>query len=52
MKLHEFQAKEILAKYGIPVPRGRVARTPDEAATIARELGEKVVVKAQGKSVV
>ena len=47
MKLHEFQAKEVLAKYGIPVPRGRVARTPDEAATIARELGETVVVKAQ-----
>jgi len=47
MKLHEFQAKEVLAEYGIPVPRGRVARTPDEAAAIARELGEKVVVKAQ-----
>lgn len=47
MKLHEFQAKEVLAKYGVPVPRGRVARTPAEAATIATELGGKVVVKAQ-----
>jgi succinyl-CoA synthetase beta subunit len=47
MKLHEFQAKEILAEYGVPVPRGRVARTPDEAAEIATELGGKVVVKAQ-----
>jgi succinyl-CoA synthetase beta subunit len=47
MKLHEFQAKEVLAQYGVPVPRGRVARTPAEAATIATELGGKVVVKAQ-----
>jgi len=47
MKLHEFQAKEVLAQYGVPVPRGRIARTPDEAANIARELGEKVVIKAQ-----
>ncbi len=47
MKLHEYQAKELLARYGVPVPRGRVARTPDEAAAIAGELGGKVVVKAQ-----
>ncbi|MEZ4502676.1 MAG: ADP-forming succinate--CoA ligase subunit beta [Dehalococcoidia bacterium] len=47
MKLHEYQAKAVLAKYGVPVPRGRVATTPDEAAAIASELGGKVVVKAQ-----
>jgi succinyl-CoA synthetase beta subunit len=47
MKLHEYQAKELLARYGVPVPKGRVARTPDEAEAIAKELGGKVVVKAQ-----
>ena len=47
MKLHEYQAKALLAKHGVPVPQGRVATTPDEAAAIAAELGGKVVVKAQ-----
>ena len=47
MKLHEYQAKELLARFGVPVPEGRVARTPEEAATIAAELGGKCVVKAQ-----
>ena len=47
MKLHEYQAKELLADYGVPVPRGQVARTPEEAHLIAGELGGKVVVKAQ-----
>jgi succinyl-CoA synthetase beta subunit len=47
MKLHEFQAKELLADFGVPVPRGRIARTPDQAHEIASELGGKVVVKAQ-----
>jgi succinyl-CoA synthetase beta subunit len=47
LKVHEYQAKEILARYGVAVPRGRVATTPDEARAIARELGGKVVVKAQ-----
>jgi succinyl-CoA synthetase beta subunit len=47
MKIHEYQAKEILAKYGVPVPRGRVAATPEEAVDIAKELGGRVVVKAQ-----
>jgi len=47
MKVHEYQAKEILARYGVPVPKGRVARTADEAAAIAEELGVPVVVKAQ-----
>jgi succinyl-CoA synthetase beta subunit len=48
MKIHEFQAKEILRKAGVAVPRGIVARTADEAATAFRELGGKIaVVKAQ-----
>jgi len=47
MKLHEYQAKEVLADYGVPVPKGSVARTPEEAHLIAHELGGKVVVKAQ-----
>ena len=47
MKLHEYQAKELLAGFGVPVPQGRVARTVTEAESIAYELGGKVVVKAQ-----
>lgn len=47
MKIHEYQAKEILAKYGVPVPRGGVASTPAEAKKIAAELGGVVVIKAQ-----
>ncbi len=47
MNVHEYQAAEILARYGIPVNPGRVAETADEAATIAAELGGTVVVKAQ-----
>lgn len=47
MKIHEYQAKEILARYGIPVQPGGVARTPDEAEAIARELNGPVVIKAQ-----
>ena len=47
MKIHEYQAKDILARYGIPVQPGRVAYTPEEAEAIARELGEPVVIKAQ-----
>ena len=47
MKIHEYQAKEVLARYGVPVPRGRVATTPRQAAEIARELGGSSVVKAQ-----
>lgn len=47
MKIHEYQAKDILARYGIPIQPGRVAQTPDEAEAIARELGGPVVVKAQ-----
>ena len=47
MKVHEFQAKELLARYGVPVPRGRVAADPQEAEAVARELGVPVAVKAQ-----
>ncbi len=48
MKIHEFQGKEIFRKYNVPVPRGIVARSPDEAYRAAKELGTKVtVVKAQ-----
>ncbi len=47
MKIHEYQAKEVLARYGVTVPRGRVASSPEEGRTIAQELGGRVVVKAQ-----
>ncbi len=48
MNIHEFQAKEILKRYGVAVPRGIVATTPEEAEAAARELGTPVVVvKAQ-----
>ena len=47
MKIHEFQAKEILKTYGVPIPRGEVAGTPAEAKKIAEKLGGKIVIKAQ-----
>ncbi|HLQ69611.1 MAG TPA: ADP-forming succinate--CoA ligase subunit beta [Gemmatimonadales bacterium] len=47
MNLHEYQAREILRRHGIPVPPGEVATTPAEARAIADRLGGKVVVKAQ-----
>jgi len=47
MKIHEYQAKAILTHYGVPVPRGEVVRTVEEAETAARHLGGTVVVKAQ-----
>jgi succinyl-CoA synthetase beta subunit len=47
MKLHEYQSKTIFAKYGIPIPKGRVAATADEAKHIAEELGGRVVIKSQ-----
>jgi succinyl-CoA synthetase beta subunit len=47
MKLHEYQAKSLLRDHGIPVPKGKVADSPEEAETIAREVGCPVMVKAQ-----
>ena len=48
MNIHEYQAKQIFAKYGVPTPRGIIANTPDQAATNAAELGGDIwVVKAQ-----
>ena len=48
MNLHEFQAKEVLAKYGVAIPRGKVARSGDEAEKASQELGGDLwVVKAQ-----
>ena len=47
MKIHEYQAKAILAQYGVPVPRGEVAFTVEEAEAAAKRLGGSVVVKAQ-----
>ena len=47
MKIHEFQAKQVLAGFGVPVPKGEVASTPEEARAAAERLGGRVVVKAQ-----
>ncbi len=47
MKLHEYQSKDLLAKYGVPVPEGEVTSTPEGARAIAERLGGNVVVKAQ-----
>jgi len=47
MKIHEYQAKAILAKYSVPVPRGEVAFTVEEAEAAAKKIGGSVVVKAQ-----
>jgi len=48
MNIHEYQAKQIFAQYGVPTPRGIVANTPDEAVKAAHELGGNIwVVKAQ-----
>ena len=48
MKIHEYQAKAILAKFGVPVPRGEVISKKEDARAVAERLGTKiVVVKAQ-----
>jgi succinyl-CoA synthetase beta subunit len=47
MKIHEYQAKQIMSDYGVPIPKGRVVSTPQEARQVAQELGVPVVVKAQ-----
>ncbi len=47
MKLHEYQSKRIFAKYGVPIPKGEIATTPQEVRSIARSMGKPVVVKSQ-----
>src|SRR6266481_3803995 len=47
MKIHEYQAKALLARHGVPVPRGEPARTAAEAEAAAKKIGGSVVVKAQ-----
>jgi succinyl-CoA synthetase beta subunit len=47
VNIHEYQAKEILRSFGVPIPPGEVATTPEEAEAIARRIGRTVVVKAQ-----
>jgi len=47
MNIHEYQAKELLKRYGVPVPLGKVVSTPQEARGVAVELGGRCVVKAQ-----
>jgi succinyl-CoA synthetase beta subunit len=47
MKIHEYQAKALLARHGVPVPRGEVARSVDGAEAAAKKIGGSVVVKAQ-----
>jgi len=47
VKMFEYMGKEIFAKFGLPVPKGRMVSNPDEAAQVAREIGGPVVVKAQ-----
>lgn len=48
MRIHEFQAKKLLAEYGVPIPKGQIARTDEEALYVARQLGEgPFVLKAQ-----
>lgn len=47
MKLHEYQSKQLFARYQVPIPRGRVAATASEAKHIAEELGGRVVIKSQ-----
>ena len=47
MKLHEYQSKQLFAKYGVSIPKGEVATRPEDARRIATDLGRRVVVKAQ-----
>src|SRR5215469_14122134 len=47
MKIHEYQAKALLARHGVPVPRGEAVASPEEAEAAARKIGRSVVVKAQ-----
>ena len=47
MNLHEYQAKELFARFGLPVLPGQVATTPEEARDVAESIGATVVIKAQ-----
>ncbi|RLD01255.1 MAG: succinate--CoA ligase subunit beta, partial [Chloroflexi bacterium] len=47
MKIHEYQSKRVFAKYGVPIPNGKIAIAPKEAYDIAKDLGGKVIVKSQ-----
>ncbi|UCC11846.1 MAG: ADP-forming succinate--CoA ligase subunit beta [candidate division WOR-3 bacterium] len=47
MKVHEYQAKEVFGKYGIPIPKGRVAKSVDEVIAISKEVGIPCVIKSQ-----
>ena len=47
MNIHEYQAKELFEKFGVPTPRGRVADTAEQAGAAAAEIGSNIVVKAQ-----
>ena len=47
MKVHEYQAKEIFGKYGIPIPKGKVAKSVDEVIAISQEVGIPCVIKSQ-----
>ena len=47
MKLHEYQAKQVLSRAGIPIPDGRLATSPEEAESAAKAIGAAVAVKAQ-----
>jgi succinyl-CoA synthetase beta subunit len=47
VKLHEYQSKRLFAQYGVPIPRGDVATTPEQARQIAARLGRRVVIKSQ-----
>lgn len=47
MRLHEYQSKSLFARYGIPIPKGRIASSATEAKQISEELGGKVVIKSQ-----
>ena len=47
MKLHEYHSKQLFAQFGVPIPKGKIATTPEEASQIALELGGRVVIKSQ-----
>jgi len=47
VKIHEYQAKQLLKQYGVPVPQGQVASNPDEVREVAKTLGKRVVIKGQ-----